>query len=78
MLIDAAIDGQGIALARTALAASDLINGRLARPFDGIEIVQYVLDRLSEGDCDKAEDRDVSGLAVSRSDARRLRKLFSS
>src|SRR5205085_1305028 len=32
MLIDAAIDGQGIALARTALAASDLINGRLVRP----------------------------------------------
>jgi len=33
MLIDAAIDGQGIALARTLLAASDLIAGRLVRPF---------------------------------------------
>jgi LysR family glycine cleavage system transcriptional activator len=33
MLIDAAIDGQGIALPRTALAAVDLINGRLVRPF---------------------------------------------
>ena len=33
MLIDAAIDGQGIALARTTLAAWDLINGRLVRPF---------------------------------------------
>ena len=33
MLIDAAIDGQGIALARTALAAWDLINGRLVKPF---------------------------------------------
>jgi LysR family glycine cleavage system transcriptional activator len=33
MLIDAAIDGQGISLARTALAAADLINGRLVRPF---------------------------------------------
>jgi LysR family glycine cleavage system transcriptional activator len=32
MLIDAAIDGQGIALARTALAASDLINRRLVIP----------------------------------------------
>ena len=32
MLIDAAIAGQGIALARTALAAADLINGRLVRP----------------------------------------------
>jgi LysR family glycine cleavage system transcriptional activator len=34
MLIDAAIDGQGIALARTALAAWDLINGRLVRPIE--------------------------------------------
>jgi LysR family transcriptional regulator, glycine cleavage system transcriptional activator len=35
MLIDAAVDGQGIALARTALAAWDIINGRLVRPIDG-------------------------------------------
>jgi LysR family glycine cleavage system transcriptional activator len=34
MLIDAAVDGQGIALARTALAAHDLIAGRLVRPVD--------------------------------------------
>jgi LysR family glycine cleavage system transcriptional activator len=34
MLIDAAIDGQGIALARTALAARDLIDGRLVKPVD--------------------------------------------
>jgi LysR family glycine cleavage system transcriptional activator len=34
MLIDAAVDGQGVALARTALAALDLINGRLVRPID--------------------------------------------
>jgi LysR family glycine cleavage system transcriptional activator len=33
MAIDAAVDGQGVALARTTLAAWDLINGRLARPF---------------------------------------------
>src|ERR1700740_2789745 len=33
MLIDAAIDGQGIALARTMLAANDLIARRLVRPF---------------------------------------------
>jgi LysR family transcriptional regulator, glycine cleavage system transcriptional activator len=33
MLIDAAVDAQGVALARTALAAWDLINGRLVRPF---------------------------------------------
>jgi LysR family transcriptional regulator, glycine cleavage system transcriptional activator len=34
MLIDAAVDGQGIALARTTLAAWDLINGRLIVPID--------------------------------------------
>jgi LysR family glycine cleavage system transcriptional activator len=33
MLIDAAADGQGVALARTTLAAWDLINRRLVRPF---------------------------------------------
>ena len=33
MLIDAAADGQGVALARTTLAAWDLIYGRLVRPF---------------------------------------------
>ena len=33
MLIDAAADAQGVALARTTLAAWDLINGRLVRPF---------------------------------------------
>jgi LysR family transcriptional regulator, glycine cleavage system transcriptional activator len=34
MLIDAAVDGQGVALARTTLAAWDIINGRLIRPID--------------------------------------------
>lgn len=33
MVIDAAVNGQGIALARTTLAAWDLINGRLIAPF---------------------------------------------
>jgi len=33
MLIDAAVDGRGIALARTTLAAWDLIHKRLVRPF---------------------------------------------
>ncbi|MFT6579702.1 MAG: transcriptional regulator GcvA [Alphaproteobacteria bacterium] len=32
MVIDAAVDGQGVALARTGLAARDLIAGRLVRP----------------------------------------------
>ena len=32
-MIDAAIDGQGVALARTTLAAWDLTSGRIVRPF---------------------------------------------
>jgi len=34
MALDAAVDGQGVALARSALAAWDLIAGRLVRPFE--------------------------------------------
>ncbi len=34
MAIDAAVDAQGVALARSALAAWDLIGGRLVRPFE--------------------------------------------
>jgi LysR family glycine cleavage system transcriptional activator len=34
MLIDAAVDGQGIALARTTLAAWDVLNGQLVRPIN--------------------------------------------
>ena len=41
MAIDAAIDGQGIALARTALCAWDLLAGRLVRPFDFALQVPY-------------------------------------
>ena len=41
MAIDAALDGQGIALARTALAAHDLICGRLVRPFSLVLPVSY-------------------------------------
>ena len=34
MAIDAAVDGQGVVLTRTALAAWDLIGGRLVQPFN--------------------------------------------
>ena len=39
--IDAAVDGQGVALARTGLAAHDLITGRLVRPFELALPVSY-------------------------------------
>ncbi len=41
MAIDAAVNGQGVALARTALAANDLINGRLVAPFTMALPVSY-------------------------------------
>ena len=41
MVIDAAVDGQGVALARTGLAARDLIYGRLVRPFSLALPVSY-------------------------------------
>ena len=41
MIIDAAVDGQGIALARTGLAAQDLICGRLVQPFSLTLPVSY-------------------------------------
>ncbi|MFQ5785877.1 MAG: transcriptional regulator GcvA [Alphaproteobacteria bacterium] len=34
MLVQAAVEGQGVALGRSALAADDLAAGRLVRPFD--------------------------------------------
>ncbi len=34
MVIQAAVEGQGVALGRSALAAGDLARGRLVKPFD--------------------------------------------
>jgi len=81
MLIDAAVDGQGVALARTTLAAWDLINGRLAKPFD----LSLKLSRTYWIVCPKAAStkpkimtfRDWL-LAEAADDTRRLRKMFGS
>ncbi len=71
MVIDAAINGQGVALARTTLAAWDLINGRLVRPFpEALAAVEDLLDPLSQGDVEPAEDRDLPELAAGRSSCR--------
>jgi len=78
MAIDAAIDGQGIVLARTTLAAADLINGRLLRPF----AEELRLSKTYWIICPKATTtlpkivtfRDWL-LAEAASDMRRLRKL---
>lgn len=41
MAIDAAVEGQGVALARTTLAAADLISRRLVMPFGPVLPVEY-------------------------------------
>jgi LysR family transcriptional regulator, glycine cleavage system transcriptional activator len=81
MLIDAAVDGQGVALARTALAAWDLINGRLIRPFD----LSLKLSKTYWIVCPKAvamKPKIVTFrdwlLAEAADDTRRLKKMFAS
>jgi LysR family transcriptional regulator, glycine cleavage system transcriptional activator len=81
MLIDPAVDGQGVALARTTLTAWDVINGRLARPVD----LNLKLSRTYWIVCPKATSmkpkiaifRDWL-LAEAADDACRLRKTFAS
>jgi LysR family glycine cleavage system transcriptional activator len=53
MTLDAAVEGQGVALARTALAALDLLSGRLVRPFRFALPVDYAYYVL----CPKANAR---------------------
>jgi LysR family transcriptional regulator, glycine cleavage system transcriptional activator len=81
MLIDAAVDGQGVALARTTLAAWDLINGRLAKPFDlGLRLSNtywIVCPKATSGMPKIATFRDWL-LAEAADDARRLRKMIAS
>ena len=81
MLIDAAVDGQGVALARTTLAAWDLISGRLVRPFDvGLKLSRtywIVYPKATSTKPKVATFRDWL-LAEAADDARRLRKLFAS
>ena len=67
MAIDAAVDGQGVALARTALAAWDLLAGRLVRlPFGPALAVPYALDRLPARGRRSAEDHCFPRLAGRR------------
>ena len=78
MLIDAAVDGQGVALARTTLAAWDLIHGRLVRPVDvslRMANTYWIVCPAATADVPKiATFRDWL-LAEAGEDARRLRQL---
>jgi LysR family transcriptional regulator, glycine cleavage system transcriptional activator len=78
MLIDAAIDGQGIALARTSLAAWDLINGRLVRPVDvSLRMVNtyWIICPKAAADVPKVATFRNWVLAETADDARRLKPL---
>jgi LysR family glycine cleavage system transcriptional activator len=78
MLIDAAIDGQGIALARTALAAWDLINGRLVRPIDvslGMVNTYWIVCPKSVSNVPKIATFRNWLFAEAAEDARRLKAL---
>ena len=80
MLIDAAVNGQGIALARTALAAGDLISGRLVRPIDvGLKMpnTYWIVHPNVTASVPKITMVRDWLLAEAASDARRLKSLAS-
>ena len=80
MAIDAAVDGQGIALARTALASWDLISGRLVRPFSQALEAPYafwIVCPKSAADLPKISAFRGWLLKEAEEDARRIAELHS-
>jgi LysR family glycine cleavage system transcriptional activator len=80
MLIDAAIDGQGVALARTALVAWDLINGRLVAPVDislRMQNTYWIVCPKVNSSVPRIKTFRDWLLAEAADDARRLRALVS-
>jgi LysR family transcriptional regulator, glycine cleavage system transcriptional activator len=80
MLIDAAVDGQGIALARTALAASDLISGRLVIPVEvslRMRNTYWIVGPKASAAVPKIATFRTWLLAEAAADARRLKALAS-
>ena len=78
MAIDAAIGGQGLALARTALASWDLIAGRLVRPFAHALVAPYafwIVCTKSIADAPKVAIFRDWLLAEAQEDVRRLAAL---
>ncbi len=77
MAIDAAIDGQGVALARTALAAWDLLAGRLVRPFAlALEVpyAYWIVCPKANAELPKIASFRAWILAEAAEDERRLRQ----
>jgi LysR family glycine cleavage system transcriptional activator len=78
MAVDAAVDGQGIALARMTLAATDLIAGRLLRPFaDELRLSKayWIICPQATAELPKIVTFRQWLLAEAASDLRQLKKL---
>ncbi len=81
MAIDAAIDGLGVALARTALAAHDLVAGRLIQPFGpaiDAPFAYYVVCPIPHARRPKVRAFCDWLLAEAADDQRRLQRLLKS
>lgn len=79
MLIDAAADGQGVALARTALAAWDLLEGRVVVPFDRgpqLKNVYWIVAPRATSNSPKIKLFRDWLLAEAAADTRKLRECF--
>ncbi len=78
MAIDAAVEGQGITLARTALAAWDLAAGRLVRPFAlalKVPYAYWIVSPRATADLPKIATFRAWLLAEAAEETRRLRDL---
>jgi LysR family glycine cleavage system transcriptional activator len=81
LLIDAAVDGQGIALARTTLAAWDMIQGRLIKPIDlslRMSNTYWIVCPEAVANLPKVATFRTWMLAEAAADARRLAALLPS
>jgi LysR family transcriptional regulator, glycine cleavage system transcriptional activator len=79
MLIDAAVGGQGIALARTTLAAWDLLNDRLVRPFTealSVSKMYWIVCPKATAMQPKVKSAREWLLAEAADDVRRLKALW--
>lgn len=77
LAIDAAINGQGVALARTALCAWDLLAGRLVRPFDlalKVPYAYWIVCPKANADLPKIVAFQDWLLSEAAEDARRLKR----
>jgi len=78
MILDAAVDGQGVALARTGLAAHDLITGGLVRPFSlalPVSYAYWIVCPKAAAELAKIKTFRSWLLAEAADDARRLQEV---